>query len=60
MARPMEWDTKLDAVGVERTPGRKEMRTKFWTGNLNRKHHLEDIRLYQMEVLEWLLKYHTR
>jgi len=29
MARPMEGGTKLDAVGVERTPERKEMRTKF-------------------------------
>jgi hypothetical protein len=27
MARPMEWGTKFDALGVEGTPGRKEMRT---------------------------------
>jgi hypothetical protein len=51
MVRPMEKEIKLDGLGVEHTTIRRETRTKFWSGNFNRKHHLEEISLDWTEIL---------
>jgi hypothetical protein len=36
--------------------GEMKMHTKFWSGNLKGRHHLEDLGVDRRIVLKWILK----